>query len=144
MIIIKTTVLSAFFFCLAFYFKWKYFVLIKRILSETVCLFCFCDLFSNIYSKIKFTAINWSYLCNFYSKVIFFFFGIFVWKSSYYFSLVNLNYWYFTTILWKFQKNRTNGTCWKSAIKLPTYRLLHNLRSFLVWENVKIFDFLDN
>ena len=35
-----------FFFCLAFYFKWKYFVLIDHILSETICLFCFCVLFS--------------------------------------------------------------------------------------------------
>ena len=29
-------------FCLAFYFKWKYFFLIDHILSETICLFCFC------------------------------------------------------------------------------------------------------
>ena len=35
-------------FCLAVYFKWKYFVLIDHILSETICFFCFCDLFSNI------------------------------------------------------------------------------------------------
>ena len=42
------------FFCLAFYFKWKYFVLIDLIWSETICLFCFCVLFSNIYPKIKF------------------------------------------------------------------------------------------
>ena len=53
-------------FCLAFYLKWKYFVLIDYILSETICLFCFCVLFSNMYPKIKFIAI-----CNFYSKVIF-------------------------------------------------------------------------
>ena len=58
-------------FCLAFYFKWKYFVLIDHILSETIFRFCFCVLFSNFYSKIKFTAKNWSNLCNFYSKVIF-------------------------------------------------------------------------
>ena len=58
-------------FCLAFYFKWKYFVLIDHILSETICLFCFCALFSNIYPKIKFMAKNWSDLCNFYSKVSF-------------------------------------------------------------------------
>ena len=59
------------FFCLAFYFKWKYFILVDHILSETICLFCFCVLFSDIYSKIKFTAINWSDLCTFYSTVIF-------------------------------------------------------------------------
>ena len=58
-------------FCLAFYFKWKYFVLTDHILSETICLFCFCVLFSNIYTKIKATAKSWSDLCNFYSKVIF-------------------------------------------------------------------------
>ena len=58
-------------FCLAFYFEWKYFVLIDHIQSETICLFCFSVLLSNIYSKIKFTAKNWSDLCNFYSKVIF-------------------------------------------------------------------------
>ena len=58
-------------FCLAFYLKWKYFVLIDYILSETTCLFCFCVLFSNMYPKIKFIAKNWSDLCNFYGKVIF-------------------------------------------------------------------------
>ena len=58
-------------FCLAFYFKWKYFVLIDHILSETIRLFCFCVLFSNIFTKIKVTAKSWSDLCNFYSKVIF-------------------------------------------------------------------------
>ena len=72
---LKSTVLSTSlgktFFCLAFYLKWKYFVLIDNILSETICLFCFCVLFSNMYPKIKFIAKNWSDLCNFYSKVIF-------------------------------------------------------------------------
>ena len=58
-------------FCLAFYFKRKYFVLNDHILSETICLFCFCILFSNIYTKIKVAAKSWSDLCNFYSKVIF-------------------------------------------------------------------------
>ena len=58
-------------FCLAFYFNWKYFVLTDHILSETICLFCFCVLFSNIYTKIKATAKSWSDLCNLYSKVIF-------------------------------------------------------------------------
>ena len=58
-------------FCLMFYFKWKYFVLTDNVLSETICLFCFCVLFSNIYPKIKFTAKNWSGLCIFCGKVIF-------------------------------------------------------------------------
>ena len=60
-------------FCFAFYFKWKYFVLIYHILSETICPLCFCLLCSNIYIKIKVTAKSWSDLCNFYSKVIFFY-----------------------------------------------------------------------
>ena len=60
-----------FFFCLAFYLKCNYFVLITHILSETLCLLCFCVLFSNMYLKIKFIAKIWSDLCNFYSKVIF-------------------------------------------------------------------------
>ena len=59
-------------FCLPFYFKCRYFVLTDHILLETICLFCFCVLFSNKYPKIKFMAKNWSDLCNFYSKVIFF------------------------------------------------------------------------
>ena len=63
----------------------KYFVLIDIILSETICLFCFCVLFSNIYPKIKFTAKNWSDLCNFYYLE-------FLSKKSFYFSLLNLNY----------------------------------------------------
>ena len=58
-------------FCSAFYFKWKYFVLVDHILSETICLLCFCVLFSNIYTKIKVTAKSWSGLCYFYSNVIF-------------------------------------------------------------------------
>ena len=42
-----------------------------HILSETICLFCFCVLFSNMYPKTKLTAKDWSDLCNFYSKEIF-------------------------------------------------------------------------
>ena len=70
------TVLSTSFgktFFALFYSKWKYFVLIDHIRSEIIYLFCFCVLFSNIYSK-KFMAIHWSDLCNFYSEVFFFFF----------------------------------------------------------------------
>ena len=43
-----------------------------HILSETICRFCFFDLFSNIHPKIKFTENKiWFDLCNFYSKAIF-------------------------------------------------------------------------
>ena len=60
-------------FQLEFILKWKYFGLTYHILSETIWLFCFCILSSNIYPKIKFTANNRSDLCNFYNKVIVFF-----------------------------------------------------------------------
>ena len=108
-------------FCLAFSLKWKYFVLIDHILSETICLFWFCVLFSNTYPKIKFIAENWSDICNFYRTMIVF---EFLSKKIFFnFLLLNLNYWYFTTILWKFQKNWTSRTCWKSAPKLPTLQI---------------------
>ena len=79
-------------------------VLIDHILSETICLFCFCVLFSNMYPKIKFTAKIWSDLCNYLTYVKWFvleflsenFFFVF------YFSLMNLNNWCFGKILWKF------------------------------------------
>ena len=61
-------------FFLAFYFKGKHCVLNDHIISETICVFCFCVLFSNIYPKIKFTAQNWSYLYNFILKALFLFF----------------------------------------------------------------------
>ena len=131
-------------FCLAFYFKWKYFVLIDYILSEIICLFCLCVLFSNTYPKIKFTIKNWHGLCNFYSKVFFFFFFFFFFfvfprrvgsrsggregrdflsVKIFFIFLLNLNYGYFTTILWKLQKKWTSGTCWKSTSKLPTLQV---------------------
>ena len=40
-------------FRLAFYSKWKCSVLIDNISVGTVCLFCFCGLFSNIYWRIR-------------------------------------------------------------------------------------------
>ena len=43
-----------------------------------------------------------------------FFFIFSLWKY-FFFSLLNLNYWCFTTILWKFQKIWTSGTCWKGC-----------------------------
>ena len=49
--------------------------MVDHILTETICLLCFCVLFLNIYTKIKVMAKSWSDLCNFYSKVIL---GIFV------------------------------------------------------------------
>ena len=101
--------------CLTFYFKWKYFVLTDHTFSETICLFCFCVLSSNRYPKIKFTAKNWSDLCNFYSKVIF---GRFVLENIFYFSLLNSNYWCFTTILWKFQKKLNKWNLLKICLQI--------------------------
>ena len=56
-------------------------------------------------------------------SIVKWFFGIFVLVNIFYFSLLNLNYWCFTTILWKFQKNWTSESCWKSASKLPTLQI---------------------
>ena len=50
-------------------------------------------------------------------------FGNFVYENIFYFSLLVLNYWCFTTILWKFQKKWISGTCWKSASKLSTLQI---------------------
>ena len=86
-------------------FAWRFilneiilFWLTISLISETICLFCFCVLFSNMNPKIKFTAKKWSDLCNFYSKVNF--------RNFYLrnFSLLNLNYWCFTTYCENFRK----------------------------------------
>ena len=45
--------------------------LIDNVLSETICLFCFSALFSNICRKINFMAKNGFDLCNFYGKLDF-------------------------------------------------------------------------
>ena len=49
--------------------------------------------------------------------------GIFVYEFFLYLFLLNLNYWCFTTILWKFQKNWMSWTCWKSVSKFPTQHI---------------------
>ena len=56
-------------------------------------------------------------------SIVKWFFEIFVLVNIFYFPLLNLNYWCFKTILWKFQKNWTSKTCWKSASKLPTLQI---------------------
>ena len=102
-------------FCLEFYFKWKYFVLIVQILLETICLIHFCVLFSNNYPKIKFMAKHWSDQCKFYSEVIF---ESFVWENICYLSLLSLHYWCFTTLLWKFQNNWSVGNLLKLCLQV--------------------------
>ena len=97
-------------FCLMFYFKWKYFVLTDNVLSKTICLFCFCVLFSNIYPKIKFTAKNWSGLCIFYGKVIFWHFCFRKYFKLFFAEVELLK---FTIKMRKFQKIWTSEICLK-------------------------------
>ena len=101
----KRVLLSALSKVKIFCFDWPF-------LIRNIFLFCFCVLFSYIYPKIKFTVKNWSDLCNFCSKVIFWNFCL---RKYFSFSLLNLNYWCFTKILWKFQKKWSSGTCCNSA-----------------------------
>ena len=50
--------------------KKKYYDLIDHILSETICILCFCVLFSNVDHRINFMAKTCSDLCNTFSKMI--------------------------------------------------------------------------
>ena len=69
--------------------------------------------------KLNLRPKNWSDICIFYSKVMFLDF-----LSKKIFSLLNLNYWCFTKILWKFKKKKwTSGICRKSGSKLPTLQI---------------------
>ena len=109
-------------------------------MSETICRLCFCVLFSNIYTKIKVTAKSWSDLCNFYSKVIF---------LEYLSKKI-----FFTFLCWiwnivvlqqyceNLKKNEQVEVVENLAPSYLPYRFLHDLASFLLWEKVKIFDFL--
>ena len=117
-------------FCSAFYFKWKYFVLVDHILSETICLLCFCVLFSNIYTKIKVTAKSWSDLCYFYSNVIFFTFLCWIW-------LIDILRQYCEN----FRKIEQVELVENLAQSYLPYRFRHDLASFLLWEKVKILYF---
>ena len=72
-------------FYLAFHSKSKYFVQTDHVLSETICLFCFWVLFSNICLKIKSVAKNWSNLRNFYNKVLFFVVDFCLWVFCFFF-----------------------------------------------------------
>ena len=126
-------------FYLAFYFKWKYFVLVDHILSETICLLCFCALFSNIYTKIKVTAISWSDLCYFYSKVIFWKFCL---RKYFLLFFAEFELLTFYNNIVKISENLNKWNVENLAPSHLPYRFLHDLASFLLWEKVKIFDFL--
>ena len=90
--------------------------------------------------KIKVTAKSWSDLCNFYIKVIvleflskkiFFTFLCWIW-------IIGVLQQYC-----KISEKIEHGELVENLalIYLP-YRFLHDLASFLLWKNVKIFDFL--
>ena len=126
-------------FCLAFYFKWKCFVLIDHILSETICLFCFCVLFSNIYPKIRLTTKNWSGLCNFYITVIFWNFFL---RRCFllFFAEYEILIFYNNIVKTSEKLNKLNLLKICLLVTYPTdFCFLH---SFLLWEKAKIFDFL--
>ena len=116
-------------FCLAFYYRWKYFVLIDHTLSKPICLFCVCVSFSNIYPKIKFTAKNWSDLCNFYSKMKFCQRKYFLLFCVEFEVLMFHNY-----IVKNSEKKNEQAKLVEHLLPsdLP-YRFLHNLHSFLLW-----------
>ena len=63
-----------------------------NVLSKTICRFCSCDLFSNIYPKNNSTKTG-SDQCNFYSKLDFriFFIIIIIIKTDFCFSSLSLN-----------------------------------------------------
>ena len=114
--------------------------MIDYILSETICLFCFCVLFSNMNPKINFFARNWSDLCNFYSKAIFWNFCV-----SKYFLLFFAE---FELLMFHNNIMKISEKQVKLVKNLPPsylpYKFLHNFHSFLLWEKVKILDFLKN
>ena len=120
-------------FCLAFYFKWKYFVLIDHILSETICLFCFCVLFSNVYPKIKFTAKNWSVLCSFDSKVIFL---NFCQRKQFLLFFVEFELSMFHNNIVKISEKLNKWNVENLPQNYLPYRFLHNLHSFVLWKKV--------
>ena len=85
----------------------------------SVSVFCsqICTLKLNLSPKIGLTyAIS----------IVKWLFGIFVWVNIFYFSLLNLNYWCFTTILWKFQKIEQVKLVENLPPSYLPYKFLHN------------------
>ena len=110
--------------------KWKYFVLIDHIFSETICLFCFCGLFSNIYPKIKITAKIWSDLCNFHRKVDFWNYWLRKYFLLFFAEFELLMFHNVMKISEKLNKRNLLKTC----LRYLPYRFLHNLHLFILWE----------
>ena len=127
-------------FCLAFYFKSKYYVLIDHILSETICLFCFCvcsQIFTlklNLRPKICLTyaisIVKWFFLEFLFKKIVFTFL-CWIW-------IIDVSQQYCEN----FRKIEQVEHVENLAPRYLPYRFLHDLASFLLWEKVKIFDFL--
>ena len=83
--------------------------------------------------------LRWKIGLTYAISIVKWFFEIFVRENIFYFSLLNLNYWCFTTILWKFQKKWTSRTSWKLAPRYLPYRFLHDLASVGKSENIWFF-----
>ena len=111
-------------------------------MSETICLLCFCVLFSNIYTTIKVTAKIWSDLCNFYSKVIFLNICLRKYFLLFFAEFELLTF--YNNIMKISKKMEKVELVENLAPSYLLYRFLHDLASFLLWEKVKIFDFFKN
>ena len=83
-------------------------------------------------------AKNWSDLCNFYSKVIFW---IFYDRKYHFFFFVGFKLLMFHNNIVKTSEKMNKQNLLKICLQ-ATYRFLHNLHSILLWEKVKTFDFL--
>ena len=126
-------------FCLAFYFKWKYFVLSDYILSEpfvfSVFVFCsqICTLKLNLWTKIGLTyaisRVKW--FLEFLIKKIVFKFLCRIW-------IIDISQQYCEN----FRKIEQAELVENLPPSYLPYRFLHNLHSFLLWGKVKILDFL--
>ena len=126
-------------FCLAFCFKRRHFVLIDHILSET-----FTDsVFSSRIFTVKLDLRPKNGL-TYANSIINWFFEIFVCGNTFYFSLLTLNYWCATTILWKFQKKINKRNLLKICLQVtyPTDFCIICIH-FYYGEKVKIFDLLN-
>ena len=94
-----------------------------------------------MYLKINFTPKNWSDLCNFYSKAIFWNFSL----RKYFFFFVffaEFELLMFQNNIVKISEKMNKQDVENLSPNYLSYRFLHNLHSFLLWEKVKIFDFL--
>ena len=91
-------------------------------------------------TKIKVTGKGWSDLCNFYSKVIFWNFCL---RKYFFLFFAEFELLTFYNNIVKISEKLNKSNLLKNlAPSYLPYRFLHDLASFLLWEKVKIFDFL--